>query len=151
MCPQSLSAGIVSGSSAIQILLTVGKCPLKTDQWAAVGRPGVLKLGSAPGRGLQGRHQGPLSEAHPPCPYPLQLAMGKMMEQGPVLIITFQAQMVMVIKNPKGEVVEGDPVSGQEGRGRACRVPAVQGTRIARCTGPGGGQRAADLSGLTKS
>lgn len=42
---------------------------------------------------------------------PLQLAMGKMMEQGPVLIITFQAQLVMVIKNPKGEVVEGDPVS----------------------------------------
>ena len=34
--------------------------------------------------------------------------MGKMMEQGPVLIITFQAQMVMVIKNPKGELVESD-------------------------------------------
>ncbi|NWR25125.1 TIM44 translocase, partial [Emberiza fucata] len=39
----------------------------------------------------------------------LQLAMGKMMEQGPVLIITFQAQVVMVIKNHLGEVVEGDP------------------------------------------
>ncbi|NXC70213.1 TIM44 translocase, partial [Anhinga anhinga] len=39
----------------------------------------------------------------------LQLAMGKMMEQGPVLIITFQAQVVTVIKNQKGEVVEGDP------------------------------------------
>lgn len=37
--------------------------------------------------------------------------MGKMMEQGPVLIITFQAQMVMVIRDAKGEVVEGDPVS----------------------------------------
>lgn len=34
-----------------------------------------------------------------------------MMEQGPVLIITFQAQVVMVIKNQRGEVVEGDPVS----------------------------------------
>ena len=44
------------------------------------------------------------------CPL-LQLAMGKMMDQGPVLIITFQAQLVMVIRNPKGEVVEGDPVS----------------------------------------
>lgn len=33
------------------------------------------------------------------------------MDQGPVLIITFQAQLVMVIRNPKGEVVEGDPVS----------------------------------------
>lgn len=40
----------------------------------------------------------------------LQLAMGKMMDQGPVLIITFQAQLVMVIRNSKGEVVEGDPV-----------------------------------------
>lgn len=40
-----------------------------------------------------------------------QLAMGKMMDQGPVLIITFQAQLVMVIRNTKGEVVEGDPVS----------------------------------------
>lgn len=38
--------------------------------------------------------------------------MGKMMDQGPVLIVTFQAQLVMVIKNPKGEVVEGNPVSG---------------------------------------
>lgn len=44
--------------------------------------------------------------------YPLlQLAMGKIMDQGPVLIITFQAQLVMVIQNTKGEVVEGDPVS----------------------------------------
>ncbi|KAM8838543.1 mitochondrial import inner membrane translocase subunit TIM44-like [Synchiropus picturatus] len=39
----------------------------------------------------------------------IDLAMGKMMDQGPVLIITFQAQVVMVIRSPKGEVVEGDP------------------------------------------
>uniref|UniRef100_A0A2R9CNC2 Mitochondrial import inner membrane translocase subunit TIM44 n=1 Tax=Pan paniscus TaxID=9597 RepID=A0A2R9CNC2_PANPA len=39
----------------------------------------------------------------------VDLAMGKMMEQGPVLIITFQAQLVMVVRNLKGEVVEGDP------------------------------------------
>ncbi|XP_014899286.1 mitochondrial import inner membrane translocase subunit TIM44 isoform X1 [Poecilia latipinna] len=39
----------------------------------------------------------------------IDLVMGKMMEQGPVLIITFQAQLVMVIQNTKGEVVEGDP------------------------------------------
>lgn len=37
--------------------------------------------------------------------------MGKMMDQGPVLIITFQAQVVMVIRSPKGDIVEGDPVS----------------------------------------
>ena len=47
----------------------------------------------------------------------LQLAMGKMMEQGPVLIVTFQAQVVMVIKNSKGEVYDGDPVSGNQGNG----------------------------------
>lgn len=39
----------------------------------------------------------------------VDLAMGKMMEQGPVLIVTFQAQVVMVIKNSKGEVYDGDP------------------------------------------
>uniref|UniRef100_A0A673KIM0 Mitochondrial import inner membrane translocase subunit TIM44 n=1 Tax=Sinocyclocheilus rhinocerous TaxID=307959 RepID=A0A673KIM0_9TELE len=39
----------------------------------------------------------------------IDLAMGKKMEQGPVLIITFQAQLVMVIRNVKGEAVEGDP------------------------------------------
>ncbi|KAJ8371573.1 hypothetical protein AAFF_G00307210 [Aldrovandia affinis] len=39
----------------------------------------------------------------------IDLAMGKLMEQGPVLIITFQAQLVMVIRSPKGDLVEGDP------------------------------------------
>ncbi|XP_028672337.1 mitochondrial import inner membrane translocase subunit TIM44 [Erpetoichthys calabaricus] len=39
----------------------------------------------------------------------IDLAMGKMMEQGPVLLITFQAQLVMVVRSPTGEVVEGDP------------------------------------------
>ncbi|KAK2822225.1 hypothetical protein Q5P01_022290 [Channa striata] len=39
----------------------------------------------------------------------IDLAMGKIMDQGPVLIITFQAQVVMVIRSPKGDVVEGDP------------------------------------------
>uniref|UniRef100_A0A673XSC6 Mitochondrial import inner membrane translocase subunit TIM44 n=1 Tax=Salmo trutta TaxID=8032 RepID=A0A673XSC6_SALTR len=39
----------------------------------------------------------------------IDLAMGKMMEQGPVLIITFQARLVMVIRNTKGDVIEGDP------------------------------------------
>ncbi|MEE6487172.1 hypothetical protein FKM82_014821 [Ascaphus truei] len=39
----------------------------------------------------------------------IDLAMGKMMEQGPVLIITFQVQLVMVIRSQKGDVVEGDP------------------------------------------
>uniref|UniRef100_A0A8C8I156 Mitochondrial import inner membrane translocase subunit TIM44 n=1 Tax=Oncorhynchus tshawytscha TaxID=74940 RepID=A0A8C8I156_ONCTS len=39
----------------------------------------------------------------------VDLAMGKLMDQGPVLIITFQAQVVMVIRSPKGDLVEGDP------------------------------------------
>lgn len=38
----------------------------------------------------------------------IDMAMGTMMEQGPVLIIPFQAQMVMLIKNSKGKVVEDD-------------------------------------------
>lgn len=50
----------------------------------------------------------------------LQLAMGKMMDQGPVLIITFQAQLVMVIRNTKGEVVEGDPVSHTHTHTQSC-------------------------------
>lgn len=59
----------------------------------------------------QGIGGGLFSDTHPPHWLPPQLAMGKMMEQGPVLIVTFHAQLVMVIKNAKGEVVEGNPVS----------------------------------------
>ena len=39
----------------------------------------------------------------------VDLAMGKMMEQGPVLVITFLSQQIMCVRNAKGEVVEGDP------------------------------------------
>jgi len=39
----------------------------------------------------------------------IDLAMGKMMEQGPVLVITFQSQQVLCVRNSKHEVVEGDP------------------------------------------
>uniref|UniRef100_A0A8D2JAM9 Mitochondrial import inner membrane translocase subunit TIM44 n=1 Tax=Varanus komodoensis TaxID=61221 RepID=A0A8D2JAM9_VARKO len=53
----------------------------------------------------------------------VDLAMGKIMEQGPVLVITFQAQLVMVIKNQKGEVAEGDPV----------KVPRAHRSPQARC------------------
>ena len=38
---------------------------------------------------------------------------GKMMEQGPVLVISFNAQQIMVVHDSKGKVVEGDPVSVQ--------------------------------------
>lgn len=37
--------------------------------------------------------------------------MGKMMDQGPVLVITFVAQQIMAVRNAKGVVVEGDLVS----------------------------------------
>lgn len=33
------------------------------------------------------------------------------MEQGPVLVIMFQSQQIMVVRDLKGTVVEGDPVS----------------------------------------
>uniref|UniRef100_T1IUB9 PX domain-containing protein n=1 Tax=Strigamia maritima TaxID=126957 RepID=T1IUB9_STRMM len=39
----------------------------------------------------------------------VDLAMGKMMDQGPVLIISFQTQQIMAVKDGKGIVVEGDP------------------------------------------
>ncbi len=39
----------------------------------------------------------------------LDLAMGKMMEQGPVLVLTFQTQQIMCVRDTKGNVVEGDP------------------------------------------
>lgn len=40
-----------------------------------------------------------------------QLAMGKMMEQGPVLVLTFNSQQILVVRDAKDNVVEGDPVS----------------------------------------
>ena len=39
----------------------------------------------------------------------LDLAMGKMMEQGPVLVITFNTQQIMCVRDSKNAVVEGDP------------------------------------------
>ncbi|KAB0799498.1 hypothetical protein PPYR_07378 [Photinus pyralis] len=39
----------------------------------------------------------------------VDLAMGKVMEQGPVLIITFTSQQIMVVYDISGNVVEGDP------------------------------------------
>ena len=41
----------------------------------------------------------------------LQVVAGKLVEQGPVVIISFQSQQIVVARNAKGEVVEGDPVS----------------------------------------
>ncbi|KAJ1365679.1 putative mitochondrial import inner membrane translocase subunit tin-44 [Parelaphostrongylus tenuis] len=39
----------------------------------------------------------------------VEMVSGKMMEQGPVLIITFQVFMINVVRNSEGKVVEGDP------------------------------------------
>ncbi|XP_054160516.1 mitochondrial import inner membrane translocase subunit TIM44-like [Oppia nitens] len=39
----------------------------------------------------------------------VDLAMGKMMDSGPVLIITFQTQQINCIRDLKGNVIEGDP------------------------------------------
>jgi len=39
----------------------------------------------------------------------VDLAMGKMMEQGPVLVLTFQSQQILVVRDSKGNVAEGDP------------------------------------------
>jgi len=37
----------------------------------------------------------------------VDLALAKIMEQGPVLILTFQAQQVSLLKNKKGDIIEG--------------------------------------------
>jgi len=37
----------------------------------------------------------------------VDLAMGKMMEQGPVLVITFNSQQIMCVRDREGKVVEG--------------------------------------------
>lgn len=37
----------------------------------------------------------------------LDLAMGKMMEHGPVLVITFNSQQILCVKDRDGKVVEG--------------------------------------------
>lgn len=39
----------------------------------------------------------------------LELAMGKMMEQGPVLVLTLHAQQIAYVTDSKGNIVEGDP------------------------------------------
>uniref|UniRef100_A0A5K3EPT9 Tim44 domain-containing protein n=1 Tax=Mesocestoides corti TaxID=53468 RepID=A0A5K3EPT9_MESCO len=39
----------------------------------------------------------------------IDVHMGKMMEQGPVLIITFQAQQIQCVRDSSGAVKEGDP------------------------------------------
>jgi len=38
-----------------------------------------------------------------------EMMTGKIMEQGPVLVINFTAQQIMVVRDSKGKVVEGDP------------------------------------------
>lgn len=35
--------------------------------------------------------------------------MGKVMEQGPILVITFVAQQIMCVRDKSNNVVEGDP------------------------------------------
>ncbi|XP_068628833.1 mitochondrial import inner membrane translocase subunit TIM44 [Battus philenor] len=39
----------------------------------------------------------------------IELVMGKMMDQGPVLVVTFQSQQIMCVRDGKNNVIEGDP------------------------------------------
>lgn len=41
----------------------------------------------------------------------VEMVSGKMMDQGPVIVITFQVFMINVVKNKEGKVIQGDPVS----------------------------------------
>ena len=38
------------------------------------------------------------------------MVAGKLMEQGPVLVISFNAQQIMAVRDSKGNIVEGDKV-----------------------------------------
>ncbi|XP_054262357.1 mitochondrial import inner membrane translocase subunit TIM44-like [Macrosteles quadrilineatus] len=39
----------------------------------------------------------------------VDLYMGKVMDQGPILVITFTSQQILCVKDSKGNVIEGDP------------------------------------------
>lgn len=39
----------------------------------------------------------------------VDLTMGKMIDQGPVLVINFTSQQIMCLRDSKGTVIEGDP------------------------------------------
>ncbi|XP_038212737.1 mitochondrial import inner membrane translocase subunit TIM44 [Zerene cesonia] len=39
----------------------------------------------------------------------IELVMGKMMDQGPVLVLTFQSQQIMCVRDAKNNVIEGSP------------------------------------------
>ncbi|KAG8333353.1 Mitochondrial import inner membrane translocase subunit TIM44 [Homalodisca vitripennis] len=39
----------------------------------------------------------------------VDITMGKVMDQGPILVITFTSQQILCVKDAKGTVVEGDP------------------------------------------
>lgn len=39
----------------------------------------------------------------------IELVMGKMMDQGPVLVITFQSQQIMCVRDATNKVIEGSP------------------------------------------
>jgi len=39
----------------------------------------------------------------------IDLIQGKILDQGPVLVISFHSQQILSVRNSKGEVVEGDP------------------------------------------
>ena len=40
-----------------------------------------------------------------------QVAMAKVMEQGPVLVLTFMVQQIMILRDAVGNVIEGGEVS----------------------------------------
>ena len=44
----------------------------------------------------------------------IQLVAAKIMEMGPVLVVTFQAQQIAYIADATGKIIEGDHVSNLE-------------------------------------
>ncbi|XP_049769229.1 mitochondrial import inner membrane translocase subunit TIM44 isoform X1 [Schistocerca cancellata] len=58
---------------------------------------------------LQARAQGLIIDSKVLDVDNVDLAMGKMMDQGPVLVISFTSQQIICVKDNTGRVVEGDP------------------------------------------
>ncbi|THD24915.1 Mitochondrial import inner membrane translocase [Fasciola hepatica] len=87
------------------VLEAIVRCDLKIlKDWCYEAPFNVL---ATPLRQIQ--EQGLISESRVLDVHNVDIQMGKMMEQGPVLVITFQAQQINCIRDKTGTVREGDP------------------------------------------
>ncbi|TPP57680.1 Mitochondrial import inner membrane translocase subunit TIM44 [Fasciola gigantica] len=93
------------GKPSSLLMTAIVRCDLKIlKDWCYEAPFNVL---ATPLRQIQ--EQGLISESRVLDVHNVDIQMGKMMEQGPVLVITFQAQQINCIRDKTGTVREGDP------------------------------------------